>query len=253
MFFRIIPPRFSKLAFRNIVKSKNLFGIRDNLRQAFVESAPVMAGYVPIGAAFGFLAVQSGLPAWFVLASSVLVYAGASQFAMIPMIVAGLPVLSIAFATFVINLRHVFYTIALLDRLQVTGFTRWYCAFSLTDETFSLVAALPKDASIGRIATLSSMNQFWWVLGTVLGVMAGSAVQFSLSGLDFVLCALFAMLATEQWRVRQTSLPLWCALVFYPIARWAVASEALLIAIALCSVSAVLWGEYRKKGDRYER
>ena len=229
------------------MKSKFLLRARGVFKQALIDSVPVMAGYVPIGAAFGFLAVQSGLPSWFVVASSVLVYAGASQFAMIPMIVAGLPVFSIAFATFVINLRHVFYSVALLDRLQATGPIRWYCAFSLTDETFSLVAAFPKETPIVRIAALSFINQFWWVLGTVIGVLAGSAVQFSLSGLDFVLCALFAMLATEQWRSRKTSLPLWCALVFYPLARMAAPSESLLIAIVLCSAAAVFWGKTQKK------
>ena len=249
----MIPPCFHEMVFRNIVKSKFLLRVRDDLKQALIDSVPVMAGYVPIGAAFGFLAVQSGLPAWFVVASSVFVYAGASQFAMIPMIVAGLPVFSIAFATFVINLRHVFYSIALLDRFQTTGPARWYCAFSLTDETFSLVAALPKETSVGRIAALSLINQFWWVLGTLIGVLAGSAVQFSLSGLDFVLCALFAMLATEQWRARQTSLPLWCALVFYPVVRLIAPSQALFIAIALCSVVAIFWGKCRAKGVGRER
>ena len=225
--------------------NENVLIEKADWKSAFWDTIPVMAGYIPIGMAFGFLGMQSGLPAWFILASSVFVYAGASQFMMIPMAVAGFSVLSIAFATFVVNLRHAFYAIPIFDRLAKKGFMRWYCIFALTDETFSLVTTLPKDARCARVFALSLLNQFWWFVGTALGVLAGAQLQLNLSGMDFVLTCLFAMLATEQWRARKTSWPFWCAVVAYPIAWYFAASEALLIAIAICAVCGVIWGRHR--------
>ncbi len=206
-----------------------------------------MAGYVPIGAAFGFLGVQSGLPGWFIVLTSMFVYAGASQFMMIPMAVAGLSIPVIALATFVVNLRHAFYGISLLDRLDAGKIKRWYCVFALTDETFSLVTTLPKTVSADRIFALSFLNQLWWIVGTLLGVCIGLQAQIALSGMDFVLCCLFAMLATEQWRCRKTSWSLWCALIAYPIAWFFFEKQALLVSIALCAVAGFLWGQRKEK------
>ncbi len=221
-------------------------------KEAFCDSIPVMAGYIPIGMTFGFLAAQSGLPAWFVIASSVFVYAGASQFMMIPMAVAGFSIPAIAFATFVVNFRHAFYGIPVFDRLPKSGLKRWYCVFAITDETFSLVTTLPKEASKNRVFVLSFLNQVWWNIGTAVGVFAGLKVQLNLTGLDFVLTCLFAMLATEQWRHRKTSVSLWIALISFPIAWYVDSSEALLIAIACCTICGLIWGKGQvKEGENH--
>ncbi|HSH47785.1 MAG TPA: AzlC family ABC transporter permease, partial [Halomonas sp.] len=76
-------------------------------------TAPVAVGYVPLGLVFGLLFVQAGGAPWLAVLSSVIVFAGAAQFMMVPMLAAGLPVSAILFATLVINLRHVFYGLPL--------------------------------------------------------------------------------------------------------------------------------------------
>ncbi|MDO7553004.1 MAG: AzlC family ABC transporter permease, partial [Burkholderiaceae bacterium] len=86
-------------------------------RSPLLLSIPVAVGYIPLGTVFGFLFVQAGGAWWLAIASSLWVYAGAAQFMMIPMLVAGLPIPTIAAATFVINLRHVFYGLSLLQSL----------------------------------------------------------------------------------------------------------------------------------------
>jgi hypothetical protein len=80
-------------------------------------TTPVAMGYIPLGMVFGFLFVQAGGAAWLAVLSSIVVYAGAAQYMMVPMLAAGLPVGAIALATAVVNLRHVFYGLSLLDRL----------------------------------------------------------------------------------------------------------------------------------------
>lgn len=197
-------------------------------------------GYVPLGAVFGFLFVQAGGSGWLAMASSLLVYAGAAQFMMVPMLAAGLPVSAIALATLVLNLRHVFYGLSLLNTLPACRWQRWYCIFALTDETYSVLTALPAQERASRMALISALNQGWWVLGTALGAVLGTQAQIGLAGLDFVLAALFAVLAVEQWRARRDVVPIWIAIAAYAAGSVLMPSQALAIAIALCLLAAAL-------------
>jgi len=198
-------------------------------------------GYVPLGMVFGFLFVQAGAPWWLALTASVLVFAGASQFMMVPMLAAGMPVAAIALATLVVNLRHVFYGLSLLDKLPAKPWARWYLVFALTDETYSVLTTLPAGTSTRQMVTVALLNQGWWVLGTLLGAVIGSQAQIGLAGLDFALAALFAVLAVEQWRSADSAAPLWVAIVSYAIAWVLMPQQALLIAIALSVLTGLFW------------
>lgn len=198
-------------------------------------------GYIPLGTVFGFLFVQAGGEGWLAVLASVLVYAGAAQYMMIPMLAAGLPVTAIALATFIVNLRHVFYGLSLLDKLPQGKWLRRYCVFGLTDETYSVLTTLPPHTPARQMALVSGLNQCWWVLGTIMGAWLGSQAQISLVGLDFALASLFAVLAVEQWRSRLSSAPLWVALVSYALAWWLVPQHALVIAIALSMAVGGVW------------
>lgn len=196
-------------------------------------SIPVAMGYVPLGMVFGFLFVQAGASWWLAVAASVLVFAGAAQFMMVPMLAAGMPLASIALATLVVNLRHVFYGLSLLNKLPHQPWARWYLVFALTDETYSVLTTLPPGTTTRQMVSVALINQGWWVLGTLLGALIGTQAQVPLVGLDFALAALFAVLAVEQWRSAHSAAPLWVALVSYAAAQALVPQQALLIAIAL--------------------
>lgn len=202
---------------------------------------PVAMGYIPLGMVFGFLFVQAGGAWWLAVASSVLVYAGAAQYMMVPMLAAGMSAGTIALATLVVNLRHVFYGLSLLNRLPPQGWQRWYMVFALTDETYSVLTTLAPGTPARTMVALAGLNQGWWVLGTLVGALAGAQVQMSWQGLDFVLVTLFAVLATEQWRRRTTSLPLWVALLGYVSAYGLWPEQALLVSIALTVLGALMW------------
>lgn len=202
---------------------------------------PVAMGYIPLGIVFGFLFVQAGGAWWLAVASSVLVFAGAAQYMMIPMLAAGLSVGTIALATLVVNLRHVFYGLSLLDRFPSRGALRWYMVFALTDETYSVLTTLPANTPVRTLGALTALNHGWWVLGSTIGALIGSQAQVPLQGLDFVLVTLFAVLTTEQWRNRSTALPVWTALLSYALAYWISPKHALVLSIALSVVVALLW------------
>ncbi|CAM5218934.1 4-azaleucine resistance transporter AzlC OS=Castellaniella defragrans OX=75697 GN=HNR28_000646 PE=3 SV=1 [Castellaniella defragrans] len=203
-------------------------------------TAPVAMGYVPLGAVFGFLFVQAGGAAWLAIASSVLIYAGAAQFMMVPMLAAGVPVSAIVLATLILNLRHVFYGLSLLSCMPAPRWQRAYSIFALTDESYSVLTALPAHERAHRMALVCGLNQGWWVLGTVLGAVLGAQAQIGLTGLDFVLAALFAVLAVEQWRTRRDVVPIWIALAAYGAALLILPSQALAIGIGLSLLAALL-------------
>lgn len=204
-------------------------------------SVPVAMGYVPLGMVFGFLFVQAGAPWWLALTASVLVFAGAAQFMMVPMLAMGLPVASIALATLVVNLRHVFYGLSLLHKLPSQPWARWYLVFALTDETYSVLTTLPAGTSTRQMVTVALLNQGWWVLGTLLGAVIGAQAQIALLGLDFALAALFAVLAVEQWRSADSAAPLWVAVLSYGAALAVMPQQALLIAIGLSVAAGLAW------------
>jgi 4-azaleucine resistance transporter AzlC len=198
-------------------------------------------GYVPLGLVFGFLFVQAGAPWWLALTASVFVYAGASQFMMVPMLAAGLPVATIALATLVVNLRHMFYGLSLLHKLPHQPWARWYLVFALTDETYSVLTTLPEGTRAGQMVTVALLNQGWWVLGTLLGAVIGAQAQIALIGLDFALAALFAVLAVEQWRGAHSTAPLWVAVLSYGVAWSVMPQQSLLLAIALSVLAGLFW------------
>ena len=159
---------------------------------------------------------------------------------MIPMLAAGMSVGTIALATLIVNLRHAFYGLSLLDRFPKGTWVRWILVFGLTDETFSVLTTMPQGVGHRQMMLVTLLNQAWWVLGTILGAVIGAQAQVSLAGLDFVLAALFAVLAVEQWRTRYSAAPLWIAIIAYGVAYAASARHALLISIALSLTAGVI-------------
>lgn len=201
---------------------------------------PVAMGYIPLGAVFGFLFVQAGGSWWLAIFASLWLYAGAAQYMMIPMLAIGLPIGTIVLATLIINLRHVFYGLSLLNSMPSNRWLRWYCVFALTDETYSVLTSLPNSSRSSKMAVLAALNHSWWVLGTVLGVILGAQAKLDIAGMDFVLAALFAVLAVEQWRASRDLVPVWIAIIAYAVAITIMPSQALLIAIAISLIATIL-------------
>lgn len=165
----------------------------------FQNSLPVAFGYVPLGMAFGVLLVGLGYPWWWAPVMGVVIFAGSAQFLAVSLLAAGAGAFDAFIATLLLNLRHVFYGLTVLDRYKALGRGRSYAIFGLTDETFSLVAGSPPQGDDRRyVLGLTLINQGWWVLGCALGALAGGALPFSTEGLAFSLTALFAVLLVEQ-------------------------------------------------------
>jgi 4-azaleucine resistance transporter AzlC len=209
----------------------------ENRKDLLRLTTPVGMGYVPAGFAYGVLALQAGLPAWAVVAMSVFVYAGAMQFAAVPMLAsaAGLPTL--ALTTLMINLRHVLYAIPLLDRLPQGRAAKAYVIAALTDETYSVLTTLPPERCRALGWRVALVNQGYWLAGTLLGVALGQQAARWIPNLDFALPALFVILAIEQYRMQRRWLPALVGLAAYALARALAPQYALLVTLALASAA----------------
>ncbi len=196
-------------------------------------SVPVAMGYVPLGAVFGFLLVQAGAAWWLPPLASLLVFAGAAQFMAIPLLAAGASLGTIVLATAIVNLRHIFYGLSLLDKLPANRLARAYLIWVLTDENYSVITTLPATATKRQMVGVALLNHGWWVLGALIGAAAGAQASTSIVGIDFSLAALFAVLAVEQWRASKRAIPLITAVLSYAVATLFAPSQALLFAIGL--------------------
>lgn len=224
------------------------------LPRAFKTSIPVLLGYVTIGFGFGLLAVNTGYPAWFAMAMSIFVYAGAAQYIGIGLFAAGASISEIALVTLIVNLRHAAYGLSLIKPFGRFPRLRPYLVFALTDETYALLSSLNEsDREDGHfMLAISALNQFYWVTGTALGALAGSLIPYRIDGLNFALTAMFLVLAVEQALKLKKVLPFLLAAVSTVAAKLLVGDRGTIIA-GLCAAIVVLALTGRKDEKNAER
>ena len=176
---------------------------------AFRASLPVMAGYVVLGMGFGVLLADQGYGFLWAFLMSLTIYAGSMQYAALDLISGGASLITTALMTLMINARHFFYGLSMLDKYQDTGKAKPYLIFSLTDETYSLVCSpAPEGVDEKRYYLLVSLlNQCYWIVGSVLGGLLGPILPFDSTGMDFAMTALFVVIFVEQWRSAKTHVP----------------------------------------------
>lgn len=218
-------------------------------RHALELSVPVALGYVPLGAVFGFVFVQAGADWWMPVLASLLVYAGAAQFMMVPLLASGASLGTLAVAALAINFRHVFYGLTLLQRQPKGRLARAYQSFSLTDETYAIVSTLPPTTSPHQLLAVGALNHLWWNLGTALGVTAGITLHINVAGLDFALTALFTVLLVEQLRRHRRYNMLLLGGAVYAAVRWLWPAHALLAGMSLTLLIAMVWGHTTHKAQ----
>ena len=178
-------------------------GRKQDIKAAFLDTLPVLAGYLFLGVGFGVLLETKGYNAWWALFISVTCYSGSMQYVAVNLLAGGAGFLTTAVTTLMVQARHLFYGISLLEKYKNVGRIKPYLIFALTDETYSLVCS---EASGWRAANknryfflVSLMDQLYWITGCVLGAVLGAVIPFNSEGIDFVLTALFITIFVEQW------------------------------------------------------
>jgi len=180
------------------------------LRFAFLQSVPVLFGYLFLGTAFGILLQKAGYNFIWAFFTSLTVYAGSLQFVIVTFLSAGAALTTVALMTLFINSRHIFYGLSFIEKFKKTGKAYPYMVFSLTDETYSVLCSLkvPDDMNEGTVMFLIALlNQSYWIIGSVLGSLIGQMIPFDVTGIDFSMTALFVVIFLEQWKTSKTHLP----------------------------------------------
>ena len=180
------------------------------LAAAFPVTVPVLMGYLAIGMAFGLMLQSIGYGVGWAALMSLAIYAGSGQYLGVSLLAAGAPLAQTAFLTLMVNFRHLVYGLSMLEKFRGMGFRKFYMIFSLTDETYALLSSAKAPEGVEEhdfFFTVALLDQSYWVLGSVIGSLLGSALGFNTTGVDFAMTALFLVIAVGQWKAAGSHLP----------------------------------------------
>ena len=185
--------------------------MKKDIKKALRDTVPVLSGYLVLGMGFGILMQTKGYGVLWTLAMSVFVYAGSMQYFAIDLLCGGASLISTAISTFMVNARHIFYGISMVDKYKGAGKKKPYLIFALTDETYSLVCSgneeMTKEQRNRYYLLVSLFNHTYWIAGSVIGALLGQVIPFSTEGIDFALTALFVTVFVEQWKSTKDHVP----------------------------------------------
>ncbi len=169
---------------------------------AFPFTVPILAGFLFLGMTYGVYMNALGFSFWYPMLMSVTIFAGSVEFVAANLLLGAFnPVQALAL-TVMINARHLFYGISMLDKFRGTGLKKLYLIFGMCDETFSIncSAVIPDRVDRGWFMFfVTLLNHFYWFAGATLGGVFGSLISFSTEGLDFVMVAMFVVIFLNQW------------------------------------------------------
>ena len=181
------------------------------IRLAFKTSIPVMAGYIVLGMGFGLLLHNAGYGPGWALFMSVIIYAGTMQYVGVSLLAGGAGLLTTALTTLMVQARHLFYSISLVDKYKGMGKYKPYMIYGLTDETYSIMSdkylPVSKEDEPQYRFLVTLFNHCYWITGCVLGNLLGEVLPFSTKGLEFSMTALFVASFTEQWITMHDHVP----------------------------------------------
>lgn len=225
---------------------------KEAMKRAFPYTIPVLTGYLFIGLAFGVMFADKGYNVLWAILMSVLVYAGSGQYLAVNFFVPGFSILQAVFLTLMVNIRHVFYGLSLVERYNRFSSKRWYLIFGMTDETYSLICTtkVPDDVDEEKfLLSITLLNQLYWILGSVIGAVIAGTLPFNSEGIEFAMTALFIVMFVELWCHRNNRLPeligvtasLVCLLIF--------GADNFVLPTMLLIIAVIMLGKKRIEGQ----
>ena len=181
--------------------------MKDNTKSAAFRAAlpltlPVCTGYVFLGITYGMLMVTSGFPTWLPIFTAAIVYTGSMEFLLVAILASSFHPLSAFLTAVMVGARHLFYGLSMLGVYHGMGWKKPYLIYATSDETFSVNYTADIPADIDRswfYFWVSLLDQGYWVAGSAIGAFCGSLITIDLTGLDFVMTAMFFVIFLQQW------------------------------------------------------
>lgn len=215
------------------------------LKAAFPYTIPIFAGFWFLGMTYGIYMNVSGFNVLYTLVMSASIFAGSMEFVTVNLLLGSFNPLQAFAMTLMINARHLFYGISMLDKFKGLGWKKFYLIFGMCDESFSInyTAEVPEGVDRGWFMFfVTALNQLYWVTGSTMGGLLGSLIKFNTEGLDFVMTAMFVVIFLEQWlkdknhipAIIGTGLSLLCLIAFGADYFMLPSMAAILITLTLC-------------------
>lgn len=170
---------------------------------AFPNTIPIFAGFWFLGMTYGIYMRVSGFSFWYPMVMSLTIFAGSVEFVAVNLLLGAFNPMQALVVTLMLNARHLFYGLSMLDRYRGCGLKKYYLIFGMCDESFSInyTAEIPEDVDKGWFMFFVTLcNHFYWFFGATLGGLFGSLIHFNTKGLDFVMTAMFVVIFMEQWQ-----------------------------------------------------
>lgn len=198
---------------------------RKAFKAALPYTLPICIGFIVLGMSYGFLMRSKGFPLIYPMLMSLFIFAGSMEFVTVNLLLSDFNPLHVFFLTLMVNARHIFYGISMLDKYKNCGWKKPYLIFGMCDETFTVNCAVtpPEDVDKGWFMFfVTLLNQIYWVSGATLGALLGYIIHFDASGIEFVMTALFVVMFINQWEETKEHTPslmglgcsLLCLLIF---------------------------------------
>ena len=172
-------------------------------KAAFPLTIPIFAGYLFLGMTYGVYMVQSGFPFWIPMLTSLIVYGGSLEFVIVNLLLGAFNPIQAFLMALLIQARHLFYGVSMLDKYRDVGRKKPYLIFTLSDETFSVTCSADVPEGVDRgwfYFFVTLLDQLYWFSGATLGALCGMQIRFNTQGLDFAMTALFVVIFINQWK-----------------------------------------------------
>lgn len=172
------------------------------LKKAFPYTIPIFAGFWFLGLAYGIYMNVSGFSFLYPMIMSLVIFGGSLEFVTVSMLLSPFAPVQTFIMALLIQARHIFYGISMLDKFRGMGWKKFYLIFGLCDETFSInyTADIPQDVNKGWFMFwVTLLNHFYWVSGATIGGLVGSLLKFDTDGISFVMTAMFVVIFLDQW------------------------------------------------------
>lgn len=211
--------------------------IRKAFWAAFPKTIPIMMGFLVLGMSYGIYMKVSGFSFVYPLCMSLVIFGGSLEFVAVTMLLGSFAPLQTFLMALMIQARHLFYGIALLEKYKGTGLKKAYLIFGMCDESFSVNFAteVPENVEKGWFYFfVTVLNQFYWVTGATLGGLLGSFLTFNTEGLDFVMTAMFVVIFLEQWLKEKTHYTALIGVLVSGVCLLVFGAESFLIPTMVC-------------------
>lgn len=220
-------------------------------KTAFPFTLPILAAFLFLGSAYGFYTVSKGFPPIVPILCSIFVFAGSMQFVMVPMLVSPFDPFAAFYMTLLVNSRHMFYGLTMLDRFRNMGLKKFYMIFGLVDESFAVNVGsnIPEDVDKGWFyTTVNFLIHCYWITGTSIGAFLGSQISINTKGLDFVLVCLFLVIFVGQWQGTDDHRPAITGLVLSTVSLVLFGPKYFIPPAMIMMIGVFVWSYYKGGG-----